>query len=83
MRQIVDGIEALDPERRCAEYWQGKAHREAAAAGHPCRLDSLTCCFRKCAGIAAVAEAQVVPCMLNVQSSLVVMPVCGMHRAPG
>ena len=31
----MDGIEALDPERRCAEYWQGKAHREAAAAGLP------------------------------------------------
>jgi len=31
----VDGIEALDPEHQCAEYWAGKAQREAAAAGLP------------------------------------------------
>ncbi|KAK9839324.1 hypothetical protein WJX81_008143 [Elliptochloris bilobata] len=33
--EIVDGIEALDPGHECAEYWHGKAHREAAAAGLP------------------------------------------------
>ena len=31
----MDDIEALDPEHQCAEYWAGKAQREAAAAGLP------------------------------------------------
>lgn len=31
--QIQDVIELLDPEHACIEYWQGKADREAHAAG--------------------------------------------------
>lgn len=30
---MTEAIEALDPEHRCSEYWDGKADREAAAAG--------------------------------------------------
>ena len=32
---IVEEVEALDPERKCIEYWSGKADREAMAAGLP------------------------------------------------
>lgn len=32
---IVEEVEALDPERKCVEYWSGKADREAMAAGLP------------------------------------------------
>ncbi|BDA48275.1 probable lysine-specific demethylase JMJ16 at C-terminar half [Coccomyxa sp. Obi] len=33
--EIMDAIEALDPEHACEDYWAGKADREAAAAGLP------------------------------------------------
>lgn len=33
--QIMEAIEALDPEHLCADYWVGKHEREAAAAGLP------------------------------------------------
>ena len=33
--QIMEAIEALDPERLCTDYWAGKHEREAAAAGLP------------------------------------------------
>lgn len=32
---IVEEVEALDPERKCIEYWSGKADRQAMAAGLP------------------------------------------------
>jgi hypothetical protein len=32
---IADAIEALDPDRRCAEYWDGKEERRRAASGVP------------------------------------------------
>ena len=31
--QIAAEVEALDPDRRCVAYWQGKRQREAAVAG--------------------------------------------------
>ena len=31
--QLTEAIEALDPQHECSEYWDGKADREAAAAG--------------------------------------------------
>ena len=33
--QIMEAIEALDPEHLCTDYWAGKHEREAAAAGLP------------------------------------------------
>jgi hypothetical protein len=33
--QIEEAIEALDPGRKCSEYWEGKEERSAAAAGLP------------------------------------------------
>lgn len=33
--QIMDAVEALDPEHRCEAYWAGKDDRERAAAGLP------------------------------------------------
>ena len=33
--QVMAAIEALDPHGLCADYWAGKAEREAAAAGLP------------------------------------------------
>ena len=31
--EIVTAIEALDPHKKCAEYWEGKAMRAAAMQG--------------------------------------------------
>ncbi|KAL0050522.1 hypothetical protein WJX82_001437 [Trebouxia sp. C0006] len=31
--ELTEAIEALDPQHECSEYWDGKADREAAAAG--------------------------------------------------
>ncbi|KAK9803111.1 hypothetical protein WJX73_005483 [Symbiochloris irregularis] len=33
--EILEAVEALDPEHQCSDYWRGKADREAAAAGLP------------------------------------------------
>lgn len=33
--QIEEAIDALDPEHMCAEYWEGKDDRAAAAEGLP------------------------------------------------
>ena len=35
LMQIMEAIEALDPEHLCTDYWAGKHEREAATAGLP------------------------------------------------